>query len=74
MAGDEDGGLVLPVQLQEQVSKLYDPLRVETVDRLVQQQKLGPVHQGQGQSQPLLHTQREGLDLLPPGIGKSHLL
>ena len=50
------GDLLLPVQPQEELPHLPDTLRVQTVDGLVQQEKVRPAQQGQGHAQPLLHT------------------
>ena len=66
MAGDQNGGLPLPVQLEEQLPELHNALRVQAVDGLIQEEELRVVHESQGQAQPLLHAQREGLELLFP--------
>ena len=50
MAGDENGGLPLPVQPEQQLPELHDALRVQAVDGLIQQKELRLVHQGEGQS------------------------
>ena len=74
VAGDQNGGLPLPVQLKEQLPELHDALRVQAVDGLVQEEELRVVHEGQGQAQPLLHAQGEGLELLFPRVRQPHLL
>ena len=74
VAGDQNGGLPLLVEPEQQVSELHDALRVQSVDRLVQQQEVRPVHQRQGQPQPLLHAQGEVLEGLLPRARQIHLL
>ena len=71
MAGDQDGGLPVPVELQEKVPEFHDPLRVQAVDGLVQEQEVRSVHQSQRQAKALLHTQRKMLERLGPGIRQS---
>ena len=40
MAGDQHGDLPLPVQLQDQLSHLYDSLRIQAVSWLIQNQEI----------------------------------
>ena len=56
--GDEDGYL-LPQQLIKNPPKIPPRDRIDAVGRLVQEQHLGGVNQGAGQTQLLLHSARQ---------------
>ncbi len=70
MAGEEDG-LALGGQSAQQIAHLDDAGRVQAVGRLIQDQQLGIVQQGDGQPQALLHPQRIGVDPIPLPIGQA---
>ena len=61
MAGDEDRPPPLRLAA-DQVADPADPGRVETIDRLVEQQNLGVAEQGGRDREPLAHPHRVALD------------
>ena len=51
-------------QALHQVSNPEDAVGVETVDRLIEDQRVGVAEQGRGDAEPLTHAEREGPDPL----------
>ena len=74
MAGDQNGDPMLPVQLQNQLPDLNDALGVQTVDWLIQHEKVRVPGKGNGDTQSLPHTERKILYLLLSGITQPHKL
>ena len=74
VAGEENGDLVFPVQPQQQLANLHNPLGVQAVHRLVQHQKVGTSHQGHGNPQPLAHAQGEVAHGFLPRVLQPHQL
>ena len=66
MAGYQDGA-ALGGQAAQQVTQPANPLRVEAVGRLVQDQQIGIGEQRGGQAEALAHTEREPAD---PAVGR----
>ena len=67
--GDEHGPALRGQVLHERADPV-DALRVEPVDRLVEQQHLRVAQQGAGQAEPLLHAERELADRLAGDAGQ----
>ena len=74
MAGDEHRDLPFPVELQNELPDLNDPLGVQAVDGLVQYQKVRIPRQGHGDAQALLHAQGEVPGLFLPRVLQPHQL
>ena len=66
VAGDQNGGLPLPVQLEKQLPELHDALWIQAVDRLIQQEIFRVVHQCQGQAQRCFMPREKVLNFFFP--------
>ena len=71
--GGEQHNAVRP-QLRDQLPEADPLLGVQSGGGLVQNQQLGPVEQGLGDSQPLLHAAGVGLDLFAGRLAQPHQL
>ena len=60
--------------LAQQVGHAVDGLRVETAERLVEHEPLGPAHDRGDDLDPLLVAQRELLDVVPGPVGEPEAL
>ncbi|MNC36335.1 hypothetical protein D3C75_848540 [compost metagenome] len=74
VAGDQQCHPVLTAQHAEYFAQLLNPQRVQPVDRLIQDEQLRLRHHGSGNTQPLLHPQRELLHRLFVDACKLHQL
>ena len=73
VARDEHRHPVFLAQLLNQRAKMRNAHRIEPVDRLVEQQQRGMIHQREGEPQPLLHAKRKILELFFARIAQLHL-
>ena len=71
VTGNQHRDLSFPVQPQDQFTDFDDPLRVKSVDRLVQYQKIRISRKRNGNSQPLLHAERKVLRFFLTGVCKT---
>ncbi len=74
VAGEEDGDLALTAQFLEKLPNLYDPVGIEAVSGLIQNQEFRIGDQRPDDPQALLHPHGEGAHLLVGGhCEPSHL-
>ena len=71
MTGNKKGDPFFTVQLQDQFPHFDDALRIQSVDRFIEDEKVRISCQCDGDTEPLLHAEREVLRFLLPGIFKS---
>lgn len=69
--GDEDGA-ALGGELAHQIADPEDALRVEAVDRLVEEEHLRIAEQGRRDAEALAHAEREALGALPGDVLEAH--
>ena len=63
---------MLPVEAENELPHLNDALGVQTVDGLIQDEKVRVPAQGHGNAQPLAHAQGEVAGLFLPRIPQAH--
>jgi hypothetical protein len=73
VAGDEHGAALGGERTQEAADPA-DPVGVQPVDRLVEQEHRGVAQHGAGDAQPLQHAQGEPAGASPRGRGQPHQL
>ena len=72
MTGDQNRNISLLRQRPQHIAHLRNSLRIQSVDRLIQHQKIRISDKCQCNAKPLLHSQRKMTCLFPADIPKTN--